>query len=283
MPSPEPPGAPSAAPVYDLATAAADYPPWEGRPRRTVVICTHMRSGSTLLGEALGDAGIGVPLEYYHVGFRPTLQARWGAASLTDYAAAVFRHRTDPSGVLGLKLFWMDIEDVAHERDPARQAPRGQRPLHATSADDYRRLYELIGDLLPSPTFVHLRRRDRVRQAVSHLTAMKTGRWRSIEGQERDATGAADYDYDRILQIMATADYSQAHWARFFDAVGAQPYALTYEQLSGDYQGAVGALLRHLGAPRDKLRAPRTRRQADAATEAMALRFVKEDAARRGA
>lgn len=270
------------APVYDLVHEAADYPPWDGPPRRTVALCTHMRSGSTLLGEALREAGVGVPLEYYHVGFRPALQARWRATSLDHYVAAVRRHRTDPSGVLGLKLFWMDIEDLAHERDPAAQPPRGERPPGATSADDYRRLFALVADVIPAATttFAHLRRQDRVRQAVSHLTAMKTGRWRSIEGQEREAAGPADYDYERILQIMAVADYSHAHWTGFFTAVGVQPYAITYEQLTRDYVGAVGALLRHLGAPRDKLPAPRTRRQSDTASEAMALRFVKEDAAR---
>lgn len=270
-------------PTYDLATAAADYPPWQGPPLRTVAVCTHMRSGSTLLGEALLQAGVGVPLEYYHVGFRPNLQARWGAASLDDYVAAVRRHRTAPSGVFGLKLFWMDIEDLAHERDPSGQPPRGGRPPEAMRAADYRRLFELVADIIPQPTttFVQLVRQDRVRQAVSHLTAMRTGRWRSIEGQERDALEPADYDYERILQIMAVADYSNAHWAGFFGALGVEPYAITYEQLSDDYEAAVGRLLRRLGFPDGQVRAPRMRRQSDAETEAMALRFVKEDAARR--
>ena len=50
---------------YDLASAAHDYPIWEGLPRRTVLLCTHPRSGSTLLGEALYFAGgLGCPLEY---------------------------------------------------------------------------------------------------------------------------------------------------------------------------------------------------------------------------
>jgi LPS sulfotransferase NodH len=270
-------------PTYDLATAAADYPPWEGPPLRTVAVCTHMRSGSTLLGEALLQAGVGVPLEYYHLGFRPNLQARWGAASLDAYVAAVRRHRTAPDGVLGLKLFWMDIEDIAHERDPAGQPPRGGRPPQTMREDDYRRLFDLVTDIIPEPTttFVQLVRRDRVRQAVSHLTAFRTGRWRAIEGQEREALGKADYDYERILQIMAAADYSNAHWANFFSALGVKPYVITYEQLSSDYDGSVGALLRRLGFPCGQLQAPRMRRQSDALTEAMALRFVKEDAGRR--
>ncbi|HEY1749634.1 MAG TPA: Stf0 family sulfotransferase [Caulobacteraceae bacterium] len=269
-------------PVYDLVTAAGDYPPWDGPPRRTVVICSHMRSGSTLLGEALREAGgVGTALEYFHRGFRPTLQARWGAASLDDYVRAVHRHRTDPSGVLGVKLFWMDLEDLAHERDPEGQPPEGQRLATSTSADDYRRIFALVRDIFPNPTFVHLRRQDRVRQAVSHLTAIRTGLWRSIDGDEREASGPADYDYERIGRIIAAARRAHAHWAGLFAALGVQPYAITYEQLARDYQGTLGGLLRFLGAASGEAPPLRTRPQADAASEAMAIRFVKEDAARR--
>ncbi len=50
---------------YDLVRAEADYPEWQGPPRRTLLICTQPRSGSTLLGEALWFAGgLGCPLEY---------------------------------------------------------------------------------------------------------------------------------------------------------------------------------------------------------------------------
>jgi len=264
-------------PTYDLAAAAADYPAWNGPPRRTVVICSHPRSGSTLLGEALYMADLGAPLEYYHAGFRPTFQARWGAASLDDYAASVRRFRTTRSGVHGLKLFWMDVEDLAHERDPDGQPPRFQRPPKETSAEDYRRMFALIQDLLPNPTFVHLRRQDRVRQAISQLSAAATGRWRSIDGQDRAPAAAPAYDYERIHRIIGAAAYAHAHWANLFAALGAAPYPITYEALARDYEGAVGALLRRLDAPRRDVRPPRMRQQSEPASEAMALRFVKED------
>jgi trehalose 2-sulfotransferase len=268
--------------TYDLAGPAGDYPAWVGPPKRTVVVCSHMRSGSTLLGEALRAAGLGTPLEYYHRGFRPTLQARWGAASLAEYAQAVHRHRTAPSGVHGLKLFWADVEDIAHERDPAAHPPAGERTPSAASADDYRHIFALIADLAPDPAFVHLRRRDRIRQAVSHHLASRTGVWRAIDGQESAASGAAEYDYERIRRLVAYAAGAHAHWHGFFAAIGARPHAITYEQLERDFAGTVGDLLNRLGAPAPSLAAPRTRPQWDAASEAMALRFAKEDAARGG-
>ena len=53
--------------TYDLAGPEGDYPEWDGPPRRSIVLCTHPRSGSSLLGEALTFAGgFGCPLEYFH-------------------------------------------------------------------------------------------------------------------------------------------------------------------------------------------------------------------------
>src|ERR1700761_3198901 len=92
---------------YDLAMAAHDYPAWHGEPRRSILICSHPRSGSTLLGEALYFAqGLGCPLEYFHPGFRPPMAERWHAPEIRRYAQSVKAHRTDPGGTLAVKLFW---------------------------------------------------------------------------------------------------------------------------------------------------------------------------------
>ena len=57
---------------YDLSNSDHDYPAWEGPPRRTIVICTHPRSGSTLLGEALFFAGnMGCPPRILSSRFSP--------------------------------------------------------------------------------------------------------------------------------------------------------------------------------------------------------------------
>ena len=117
---------PDAKPIYDLSLSANDFAPWEGSPARSIVICSHPRSGSTLLGEAIHFAGgLGCPLEYLHRGFRPTLAARWQAPDLDTYVAAMHRWRTDPSGTVATKLFWQDVEEIAHERAPDRFPPPG--------------------------------------------------------------------------------------------------------------------------------------------------------------
>jgi LPS sulfotransferase NodH len=263
------------APAYDLTTAVADYPPWEGRPRSTLVLAAHPRSGSTLLGEAIHAAGgAGLPLEYFHRGFRPRFAARWRTRSLDAYIGAAHRFRTDPTGVFAVKLFWQDVEDLAVERGAALSAN--------PTPDGYRTLFARIADAIPNPSFIHLRRGDRVRQAVSVLVAQQTGRWRDVPGPpRRPANRAPVYDFERLAGQIAEADRCHRHWANLFAALGVAPLELSYERLLGDYPATVGDLLSRIGAQDTNARTPRLRRQSDPESEAMALRYLREDAARR--
>ena len=263
---------------YDLASVAHDYPQWEGPPHRTLLLCTHPRSGSTLLGEALYFAGgLGCPLEYFHAGFRPSFARRWNAPDYDGLSAAVRRHRTSPGGTLGVKLFWRDIEEIARDADPALEHFANVPPSEAP-AGYYATLAKHVARLFPNPQFVHLWREDRLRQAVSAVLAVETGRWRSIPGATREvASATASFDADRIERIMSYSDFCHGHFRNLFAAMAATPHTLCYEALTADYGTSVRAVLRHLGSDAEP-RAPRMRRQADEASEAMVLRYLRERA-----
>lgn len=266
---------------YDLATADHDYPVRDERPQRTVLICTHPRSGSTLLGEALYFAGgLGCPLEYFHVGFRPPLEARWRVSGIDDYGRAVHRHRTDLGGVLSVKLFWRDVADLAGEMNPGCFADLHQSTPEDTAPETYRTLAAMLAPLFPAAEFVHLFRRDRVRQAVSAVAATQTGKWRSIpEMGDQPARADPSFDFDRLEKLIAYSDFCHGHWRNFFAAIGEEPCSLSYEDLADDYARSVAGVLAHLGsdAPPPSVR---MRRQADARSEALVLQFLRENAAR---
>lgn len=274
--------APVVAP-YDLASAAHDYPVWDGPPRRTILLCTHPRSGSTLLGEALYFTGeLGCPLEYFHAGFRPSFARRWDAPDYDRLSAAVRRHRTTPDGTMGVKLFWRDIEEIARDADPELERFANVPPADVP-ADYYAALAGHVARLFPKPEFVHLWREDRLRQAVSSVIAVETGRWRSIPGAAPDDPPAtAPFEPERIERIMGYSDFCHGHFRNLFAAMGATPHSLTYEALTADYVAAVRAVLRYLGSDAEP-QTPRMRRQADGASEAMVLRYLRERAAPAGA
>lgn len=266
---------------YDLTRADHDYPPHEGPPTRTVLIATHPRSGSTLLGEALYFArGLGCPIEYFHRGFRDALTARWGTQSLAEQIAAVHRNRTDPAGTLGVKMFWRDVAEMAAELDAARFGDLAGKLPDAVTADDYRAIAALLAPIFPQPRFIHLERADKVRAAISGLTATQTGLFRVIPDMtEQPAKGVAEYDFDRIDGLIAQSEQSHRHWRNFFAATGAAPVTLTYEQLASDYEAGVRRVLDALGsgAPVPPVR---MKRQSDANNEAFVLRYLREHRAR---
>lgn len=262
---------------YDLTRADHDYPEWIGHPQRTLLVCAHPRSGSTLLGEALYFArGVGCPLEYFHRGFRPDFADRWDARTLPDFARAVHRWRTDPAGMLSVKLFWGDVEALAAELEPTRFGDLPGRQPDEVNAVTYREIAGLLETILPNPQFIHLERRDRVRQAVSGLSATQTGRFRIIPTAEMPPLKEPpQYDFARIDALIAYGDYCHGHWRNFFDAIGAAPIRLTYEGLVADYAGTIRRVLDGVGsdAPVPPIR---LQRQSDSESEAFVLRYLRE-------
>lgn len=265
---------------YDLSTAEHDYPLWAGAPRRSILICTLPRSGSTLLGEALYFAGgLGCPLEYFHVGFRPAFEARWDAPTLETLRAAVWRHRTDPSGSLAIKLMWRDVQELAIETDPALFAPLVDEPPERVPVAVYRAAAALLDALAPNATCVHLFRRDRLRQAVSASVARETGQWRAVSGAEMERVREPVYDPVEIDHQISYADCCNRHWTNLLSARDEAPIAMAYEDLVEDYAASVEALLGRLDHD-GKAPPTRMKRQSSAQSEAFVLRYLMDRAQR---
>lgn len=266
---------------YDLTLAEHDYPPWQGPPRRTLLLCCEARSGSTLLGEALYFAGsLGCPLEYFHAGFRPDFEVRWQAHKPDDYLAAAHRNRTAPNGTFATKLFWRDVVDLLDERDPALAATTRATLPAETAPDHYREIAATLADLFAGADLLHLERIDRVRGAVSADLAVQTGLWRAIPGVgEQVPLAEPVFDFDRITSLIRYTMRAHAHWRNLFAAIGVAPIGLTYERLTRDYVRTVGDVLTRLGVP--AVIAPqRMQRQATPQSDAFMFRYLVEDKAR---
>jgi LPS sulfotransferase NodH len=237
-----------------------------------------------LLGEALYfSGGLGCPLEYFHAGFRPVLEQRWGVSGIADYSRAVHRNRTSPEGVLAVKLFWRDIAELAAEFAPGEFPDLNAVSWRDVSPRRYHDLAELLAPLFPNPRHVHLQREDRIRQAVSAVVATDTGVWRRIPGVDDRAAGPSpDFDFERILRLIAYSDMCHGHWRNLWAALGIEPLRLSYESLTADYERSVGKLIAGLAGP-GGVPPARMRRQGDGVSEAMVLMFLRENAARQAA
>jgi trehalose 2-sulfotransferase len=267
--------------IYDLATQKADYACWEGRPLRSVIVCTHMRSGSTLLGEAMYVTGrLGCPIEYFHRGFQPYLATRWQTSTFQSYLDSVYRLRTDPSGTLGVKLFWRDVEELCFQRWPDEEDRLREALAQNTAPSVYTRIYKLLGSYFPNPRFVYLYRRDRLRQAISLLKATQTRNFRLIPGVTEAPSLLPEYDYDRILLYLGIGDYCHLHWEEFFRSTGIVPYRISYEDFVRDFSTTVSGLFEFLGVRDVAVITPRLHRQADQLSEEFLARFLRDYQAR---
>lgn len=270
-------------PKHSLTHPSFDYRIWNGRPQRTLLVCTENRSGSNLLCEAVYFAGgLGCPVEYYQPGHRARLARRWNAAGLRDYTTALHRFRTDPSGVFSVKLFWPGITKLVSELKPDEFDPAVAKATFAIDAEAYRRIFSTLVDFFPAPTFVFLSRRDEIRQAVSLYFAGATGAWRRYEWANPDKQESLAYDFDAIVQLLARIQNHKAHWINFFRANRVKYYAIDYEDIERDYHGTLQQFFAAFGRPDAAILPPRLQKQADSRSEDLVQKFAVEFSRRVG-
>lgn len=263
--------------TYDLAGPEGDYPQWDGPPRRSIVLCTHPRSGSSLLGEALTFArGFGCPLEYFHGGFRPAFAQRWDAHSPKDYVGALHRHRTDPNGTLSVKLFWGDVALMVGEMAPELGAALGKQDSEALPDQSYRIAHDILCGIMPDPIWVTLERRDVIRQAISHVRALRSDRWRGISRAGLTLNPPVRYVFPDLLKAVQWAHSCRLQWRRFFAANGLTPYRVSYESLLVDRDETLLALFRALGNDQAMVPPPRISKQADGLSDEWHRMFLRD-------
>jgi len=243
-----------------------------GLARRTFVIATTPRTGSTLLCHALAQTGrVGTPREYLAPMQIRDFSLRFGTpaarvralllrgplrhiatlpdgdpASVRAYLDAIRQVRSGPTGWFGLKLHphqsarWLDADPEA---------------------------------VLGPCTWIRLRRADRVGQAISWVRARQTGRFVA----DAAGWGVARYDRRAIARALDAIDTGERAWDALLE--GRPTLQLTYERLTDDLTRAVAATLHHLDEPAPTGSLVVTlRRQADARTQRWRARWAEEAA-----
>ncbi|MGE0722922.1 MAG: Stf0 family sulfotransferase [Alphaproteobacteria bacterium] len=250
-----------------------DQPAYDGPVKAYILASTH-RTGSTLLCHLLAATGrLGVPSEYFRgKGMMPVAAARLGAVAedgalrFPTYLRALLRCRTTPNGVFGAKVHFHQAE--ANLPQPA-----------------FRRL-------AAGATYVWLRRRDLVGQAISYAIARRTATYLRPTGAASPAAGVP-FDLREALAALHSILQYNGYWQLYFEANAIVPLEVWYEDLLSDpdpvcrrIAGTVGVTL---VAPVSIAQAPieRQRRSVNAEwreqlLEALRIRRPVETAVARG-
>ena len=235
-------------------------------PERSYIVCSTQRCGSTFLCSLLANTGVaGNPLEFFeataetrvppHPGFflaglpvtgvgirddrQSTEAPEYSDLSLVDgwraHLNRTFRLGTTDNGVFATKLMWNQLPEMQ---------------WHAMALPELAGLegIELLEALFGRPKYVWVRRRDKVRQAISLWRALQTRTWRREHPAESDAGHKLQYSFDAIEHLRRRLDADDRAWGRFFAATGTEPLELHYEDdIAPGPRNAVERVHNHLG------------------------------------
>ena len=248
---------------------------------RTYLVCATPRSGSTVLCKSLGATGVaGRPEEYFerlrHSGLprepreyfegieEPDLLALLPPTQTGDPAdAELDRHLeewraagTTPNGVFGAKLMWGHFPDLLAQLGTTPDGPAVER------------LEARLGPI----RWLHVRRRDKVAQAVSLWRAVQTRAWSATDASETEPV----YDARGIRHLRDQVAVHDHAWHAWFTARGLAPLQVTYERFAADHAATLSDVLAHLDLEVERIPDPPMHRQGDARSDEWVARFNEE-------
>lgn len=231
------------------------------RPGKSYFICFTVRSGSTLLSQLLADTGIaGRPKEHFYHNIAPDNPRGDVIPDYRAYLERVLTADTTANGVFGSKVGGGVLHDFA-------------RRLRAIDGCKDLPLKAALDRFFPDLHYLHLTRRNKVRQAVSHWMAIQSGRWSSLDAVNNPTPR---YDFGAIDHLLQEIIMREAVWAEYFSQNGIQPYVITYEDFVEQPAATVRAILDHLKIERPadfRPPAPAYQRISSDLSEAWAQRF----------
>ena len=211
--------------------------------RIAYLVCSTQRSGSTYLCQLLASTEtLGRPQEFFearaetglppHPGYFLAGLPRTGAGIREDerpvdgpdysdlttvngweaHLERTFALGTTPNGVFGAKIMWNQLADLEQ---------------HAAAIERFAGLsrVELLEELFDGDVavrFVWMRRRDKVRQAISLWRALQTRTWRLEHPGADRRRDRADYGFEGIEHLRRRLSADDDAWGRFFDQSGSR-------------------------------------------------------------
>ena len=226
--------------------------------RLRYLICSSLRSGSTLLSEHLLASGLaGAPYEYLNDAHMMAYAERTGRAvtDIGSYMMEIERLRTTGNGVFGMKAHYRQTVRMVKSPDLMRQ---------------------FLGHFAK---VIHITRRDRIAQAVSLFKANQTGLWTSRHAAlGAEAAPAPGYDARQIAASLASVVDEDQGWSEVLSDAGSDVLQVTYEDLAHDPAPELARVLGHLGVAvsHPVVTVPRIARQADETSRLFRDRFLAD-------
>ena len=231
-------------------------------PKKTYLICSTQRTGSTLLCQMLSDMGIaGAPDEFFFYILNaprpPWTEWLQAPRDKTVFLKEMAKYTT-ANGVFGANVMWKHFYYMIYQ---LRQLALGELIEVDT----------LLANAFFNPVYLLTTRRDKVRQAVSLWRAQQTGGWiSSTQWLSPFWTANPVFDYERIHALVQEIKADESAWRWFFTHHGIQPLDVVYEDFIAAPAASLRQIFDHIGVAIPVgmvLPKPTMKKQADALTE----------------
>ena len=208
-------------------------------PVKSYLICAIPRTGSYLLCDMLRATGVaGCPNEYFSDNYQRHWAAQWGFTDYDSYLRRVVQLATTQNGVAGVKTHPWQFNHFARQACGRAPVSYVERP-------------RILEQWFPDLHYVWMRRKDRLRQAISYTRSLQTNIWWDADIEPapnaKAQPDALKYDFDLITQSVARMVEEEDMWARYFASVGVDPLVIYYEDLVIDPNRSVRSVLQILG------------------------------------
>lgn len=215
-------------------------------------ILSSPRSGSTLLGRMLYETGgAGDPQEYFNPPLLQIERERSGdpKMSLNTFMKRMEKRRTSPNGVFGMKLHFYQMLQAFQASKPNKN---------------------MLAMLNRFNHLIWIRRRDKLRQAISQAIGQHTQIWSSEDARnaERKAIKIHPFACVRALQVVAGDDRG---WEQLIETANLKVHTIWYEDLVKDYGAECREILKYIDIEQSgmEIPAPPIQRQANEMNEAL--------------
>src|SRR2546423_3341062 len=174
---------------------------------RCYVICAVARSGSNLLCDGLRETGqAGRPKQFFCEKLEANYGQRYGfdpAHDYADYVRGIVQTTASRNGVFGFRLMGWDLRSFVRR---LRNSGGFATPVASE--------LEVLRAAFPRLQFVQIRRRDRLRQAISKARALQTDLWKIAHG--KSALAEANFDPELISHSIKDVTREEEIWLDFF-------------------------------------------------------------------
>ncbi len=222
------------------------------------------RSGSNLLSDGLhATRRAGRPNQFFCELFEATYAEKYRLDPRLDYAGyvrGIIDATVTSNEVFGFKLMGWYLDWFIEKL--RRTAAFGSGPE-----------LELLENAFPRLQLIQIRRRDKLRQAISKARAYQSGQWKVRENEE--PAGDPHFDAALIERCLLEIKREEDAWSRFFKRTGAEALTIEYEELANNYEESIGNVLAFLKirVPRRTMLAPETVKQSDATSAEWERRY----------